>query len=44
MTNPNTVTLKMVAALLEAIDVDDAKDAERAVATIKALLEAAAGK
>lgn len=40
MTNPNTVTLKLIAALLEAIDVEDKDDAKAAVQTIKGLMGA----
>lgn len=38
MTAPSTVQLKMIAALLEAIDQDDEEDAKQAIAMIKSLL------
>lgn len=40
MTNMNTVTLKMIAALLEAIEVEDEDDAKAAIKQIKALVGA----
>jgi hypothetical protein len=40
MTNANVVTLKLIAALLEAIEVEDEDDAKAAVKTIKGLLGA----
>ena len=39
MTSPATIALKTIAALIEASDVDDVKDADQAVKMIKALLE-----
>lgn len=38
MTSKEIVKLKMIATLLEAIDLDDEDDAKEAVKTIKALL------
>jgi hypothetical protein len=39
MTAPATIQVKMIAALLEAIDADDVKDAEQAIRMIRALVE-----
>jgi hypothetical protein len=39
MTSPATLQVKMIAALLEAIDADDVKDAEQAIRMVKAMLE-----
>ncbi len=38
MTNPNTIQLKMIQALIEAIDSDDQKDAEQAIKMIRSLV------
>jgi hypothetical protein len=38
MTSKDIIKLKLIAALLEAIDVEDEDDAKGAVATIKTLL------
>jgi hypothetical protein len=38
MTNADTVKLKLVAALIEAIDLEDEDDAKAAIKTIKTLL------
>ena len=38
MTAPTTLQLKMIAALIEAVDADDEEDAKQAIAMIKALL------
>jgi hypothetical protein len=39
MTSPANITVKTIAALIEAIDTDDQKDAEQAIRMIKALIE-----
>jgi hypothetical protein len=39
MTSPDVLKLKILAAILEAIDPDDPKDAEQAVRMIRALLD-----
>jgi hypothetical protein len=44
MTATATIQLKMIAALLEAIDSDDQKDAEQAVKMIKSLLSSTEAK
>lgn len=38
MTDKNILKLKMIAALLEAIDIEDEEDAKEAVKQVKALL------
>lgn len=40
MTATATIQIKMIAALIEAIDGDDVKDCEKAVAMIRTLIEA----
>ena len=42
MTSPATIQVKMIEALLAAIDSDDVKDAEQALTVIKKLLADAA--
>jgi hypothetical protein len=40
MANAATLQVKMIAALIEAIDADDEKDAEQAIRMIRSLLAA----